>query len=348
MFKIVKRKKISGGEKIGIQLASIVLAFVFASIFILMTKNNPLSVYISMFQGAFSNGFRFRETIINAIPLLITALGISLAFKMKFWNIGAEGQIIMGAFGASYFALFHGDLPGMILIPLMFLGGALCGGVWALIPGFFRAYFKTNETIFTLLMNYIALNWITYLQYGPWKDPGAYGFPKIARFPRDAVLPNILGVHMGWLVALALVIWVFYFLSHTKSGYETAVVGESENTAVYAGMNVKKIILRTVLLSGAVCGITGVIQASAVARTLSVTISNGIGYTAIIVAWLSGLNPVIATITSILFSAMVQGGNFIQLSHNIPSAVADILQGTILFFVLGNQFFINYRLEKNR
>jgi len=348
MVKILKRKEISHGGKIGIQLASIVFAFIFASIFILMTKNNPVSVYFSMFQGAFGTGFRFKETLINAIPLLITALGISLAFKMKFWNIGAEGQIIMGAFGASYFALFHGDLPGIILIPLMFLGGAVCGSIWGLIPGFFRAYFKTNETIFTLLMNYIALNFITYLQYGPWKDPDAYGFPKIARFGRNAVLPNLMGIHIGWIVAIILVAWVYYFLHFTKSGYETAVVGESENTAVYAGMNVKKIILRTIILSGAVCGITGVIQASAVARTLSVNISGGIGYTAIIVAWLSGLNPVIALVTSVLFSAMVQGGNFIQLSHNIPSAVADILQGTILFFVLGNQFFINYRLQRNK
>lgn len=348
MFKIVKRKKIPTGEKLRIQLFSIILAFAFASVFILMTKNNPVSVYFSMFEGAFSTTFRFKETIINAIPLLITALGISLAFKMKFWNIGAEGQIIMGAFGASYFAIFHGDLPSTVLIPLMFLAGATCGGLWAVIPGFFRAYFKTNETIFTLLMNYIALNLITYLQYGPWKDPKAYGFPKIARFAKDAVLPNLFGIHMGWIIGIILVVWVFYFLHYTKSGYETAVVGESENTAVYAGMNVKKIIMRTVLLSGAVCGITGVIQASAVAKTLSVTISGGIGYTAIIVAWLSGLNPVVAMITSILFSAMVQGGNFIQLSHNIPSAVADILQGTILFFVLGNQFFINYRLERNK
>ena len=344
----MKRKKISHGEKVGIQLTSILLAFIFASIFILMTKNNPVSVYLSMFQGAFSTGFRFRETIINAIPLLITALGISLAFKMKFWNIGAEGQIIMGAFGASYFALFHGDLPSIVLIPLMFLGGSVCGGLWALIPGIFRAHFKTNETIFTLLMNYIALNWITYLQYGPWKDPDAYGFPKIARFARGAVLPTVFGIHVGWIVGIILVGWIYYFLNYTKSGYETAVVGESENTAIYAGMNVKKVIMKTVLLSGAVCGITGVIQASAVARTLSVTISNGIGYTAIIVAWLSGLNPIIALITSVLFSAMVQGGNFIQLSHNIPSAVSDILQGTILFFVLGNQFFINYRLQRSK
>ena len=324
------------------------LAFAFASIFILMTKNSPLGVYFSMFQGAFGTGFRFKETIINAIPLLITALGISLAFKMKFWNIGAEGQIIMGAFGASYFALFHADLPSMVLIPLMFLGGAVCGSLWGFIPGFFRAHFKTNETIFTLLMNYIALNLITYLQYGPWKDPEAHGFPKIARFGRSAVLPKVMGIHMGWIIAIILVVWAYYFLNHTKSGYETAVVGESENTAVYAGMSVKKIIIKTVLLSGGICGLTGVIQASAVARTLSVNISNGIGYTAIIVAWLSGLNPVIALVTSVLFSAMVQGGNFIQLSHNIPSAVAGILQGTILFFVLGNQFFINYRLERNR
>lgn len=347
MLKINKRKSCSKREIFLIHIIAIILALVFSSVIIGITGNNPFNVYFSMVDGAFGNMFRFRETIINAVPLLITALGISVAFRMRFWNIGAEGQFVMGAFMGSFFALKFGNLPSYVLLPIMLVAGVVGGGLWAFIPAYFKAKFKTNETIFTLLMNYIAIKWVTYLQYGPWKDPNGYGFPKIPRFSQNAVLPKIEGIHIGAIIAILLVVAVYYYIHHTKHGYEIGVIGESENTAVFAGMKVDKVILRTIFLSGALAGLAGIIQASAVNRTLAVSIASGTGYTAIIIAWLSNLNSFVAFFVSILFSAMVQGGAYIQMVYNIPAAASNVLQGTILFFVLGCQFFTIYELKRN-
>ena len=344
MIRMVKREHCSNRKSASIRIIAVVLALLTSALFILLMDHNPVDVYISIVKGAFGTKYRMVETIIKSIPLIITSLGIAVAFKMKFWNIGAEGQIIMGAFLASWVALTFRDLNSFILLPMMFLAGFIGGGFWALIPAFFRARFGTNETIFTLMMNYIALKWITYLQYGPWKDPNAMGFPKIPNFSTNAVLPKIGGIHMGWIIALIIVVVVWYFINHTKRGYEIAVIGESENTARYAGMNVKKIILTTMIVSGGICGMAGMIEASAVSRTLSVEITGGVGYTAIITAWLAGLSAPIIIGVSFLFAAMVQGGSFIQLAYQIPNSAAEILQGMILFFVLGSEFFIRYRL----
>ena len=344
MIRMVNRGHCSKKKAISIRIIAVVLALLTSALFILIMDHDPIDVYISIVKGAFGTKYRIIETIIKSIPLIITSLGIAVAFKMKFWNIGAEGQIIMGAFLASWVALTFSGLNSFLLLPMMFLAGFIGGGFWALIPAFFRARFNTNETIFTLMMNYIALKWITYLQYGPWKDPNAMGFPKIPNFSVNAVLPKIGGIHMGWIIALIIVVVVWFFINHTKRGYEIAVIGESENTARYAGMNVGKIILTTMIVSGGICGIAGMIEASAVSRTLSVEISGGVGYTAIITAWLSGLSAPIIIGVSFLFAAMVQGGSFIQLAYQIPNSAAEILQGMILFFVLGSEFFIRYQL----
>lgn len=347
MLKIVKRKSLSKKEHVIIQGSAIIFALLFAGLFIMMTGNNPLKVYVSMLDGAFGNGFRAKETIINAIPLIITSLGIIIAFKMKFWNIGAEGQIVMGAVFGSYFALYHKDLPKPILLVVMLIAGFIAGGLWGLIPAYFRAKFKTNENIFTLLMNYIAIKFLTYLQYGPWKDPKSFGFPKIPGFSSNAVLPKIFGIHIGFIIAIILCIVVYIYINHTKQGYEISVIGESENTAIYAGMKVDKIILRTIFISAGICGLAGIIQASAVSKTLSVTLANGTGFTAIIVAYLSNLNAIVTFVVAILFSALIQGGSYIQMTFDIPQAAASIIQGTILFFVLGSNFFTTYTIKRD-
>ncbi len=344
MFRLVKRSEISRKKSIVIRLLAILLAFTAAGILLLTLDLNPLEVYASMIKGAFGSAYRVREVVIKTVPLVITSLGIAIAFKMLFWNIGADGQILMGAFAASYVALNYGDLPRFLLLLLMFVAGALGGGLWALIPGFFRAQWRTNETIITLMMNYVALKWITYLQYGPWKDPQAMGFPKIPNFTANAVLPKLFGVHVGWLIMLLLIVIIHVFLNHTKKGYEIAVLGESENTALYAGMNVKNTIVSAIFLSGALCGIAGMIEASAVSNTLSVEVSGGVGYTAIITTWLGALKPLVILLVSLLFAALLQGGSFIQTAHGIPESTALLLQGMILFFVLGSEFFIRYRV----
>ncbi len=327
-----------------VRLAGVLGALLAASAFIAIMGHNPLAVYWALIEGALGSPYRFKETVIEATPLLLCSLGIAAAFKMKFWNIGAEGQLLMGGVAATFCALNFTTLPSWILLPLMMISGMIAGGLWGLVPAFFRAKFKTNETIFTLMLNYVALNIITYLQYGPWRDPAAMGFPKIPRFSPEAVLPKVLGIHGGWIIALVATVIMYIFMKHSKKGYEIAVVGESENTARYAGMNVGRIIMFTMFVSGALAGLAGVIQASAVSKTLSVHLSGGIGYTAIITAWLSGLSAPVMVIVCFLFAAMIQGGDYIQMAYQIPQAAADLLQSIILFFVLGSEFFIRYRV----
>ncbi|MBC2399826.1 ABC transporter permease [Clostridium tetanomorphum] len=329
-----------------IRTSSIVFALVLVAIFIALLGLNPIDVYFSMIKGAFGSIYSVKETIVKAIPLIITALGISVAFKMQFWNIGGEGQIIMGAFLSSYFALKFPELNSFLLLIIMVLAGIIGGAIWAYIPAFFKCKWGTNETIVTLMMNYIALKFITYLQYGPWKDPNAQGFPKIPNFSENAILPDIFGVHIGWIIAFILVIFIYIFMNYTKKGYEITVLGESEKTALYAGINIKSTIVVAMILSGGLCGLAGMIQASAVSNTLSVQVSGGIGYTAIIVAWLSNLSAPLILMVSILFAALLEGGSFIQTAFGIPESAALILQSTILFFILGSEFFIRYKFTK--
>jgi len=348
MLRIIKKPEPSKQQLVVIKITAVVLAFVASTVFILSLGHNPFNVYFSMLEGCFGSLYRFNETVVKTIPLAITALGILVAFKMKFWNIGGEGQILMGAFLASFFALKFPDMPIGLLIPLMIAAGMVGGGIWALIPAFFKARLGTNETLFTLMMNYIALQWVTYLQYGPWKDPNALGFPKIPNFSSNAVLPNVLGIHAGWIICLLLIAGIYVFMKYSKKGFEISVIGESETTALYAGMNVRKITLIAIFMSGALCGLAGMIQASAVSNTLSIEVAGGVGYTAIIVAWLSGLSAPIILLVSFLFATLVQGGAYIQTAFQIPQSAAQILQGMILIFVLGSEFFSKYKIDIKR
>lgn len=344
MFKLMKRVSISKRKKIGIRLIAILMALIVSSIFILILGHNPLKVYSTMISGALGSAHRRKDTLTIAIPLVITSLGIMVAFKMKFWNIGAEGQILMGAFAASFVALNFSHLPKPLVITFMMISGIIGGGMWALVPALLKVNFGTNETITTLMLNYIAIKWITYLQYGPWKDPEAMGFPEIANFAKSALLPKVFGIHIGWIIAIVLAVLLYIFINHSKRGYEISVVGESVDTAKYAGMNVKKIIIMSLFISGGICGLVGMIQASGVNRTLSVDVSAGYGYTAIITTWLSGLKTSTIIPVSLLFAAMIKGGSYIQTAYQIPHSVADVLQSMILFFVLGSEIFIQYKL----
>ncbi|TCT16743.1 nucleoside ABC transporter membrane protein [Natranaerovirga pectinivora] len=345
MLNIVKKTECPKWKTSIIRFSAVLLALITASLFLVLMGFNPLDIYKGMYDGAFGTEHRIRETIIKTIPLVITSVGIALAFKMKFWNIGAEGQIIMGAFAATYFGLNYDHLPKPLLLTIMIIASMIAGGIWAFIPAYFKSKWHTNETIFTLMMNYIALGWITYLQYGPWKDPTGFGFPKIPSFTANAILPRVFGIHIGWIMALVIVIGVHLFITYTKKGYEISVIGESHNTARYAGIPVDKLMVTMLFVSGSIIGLTGMIQASAVSRTLNVNITGGVGFTAIITAWLSGLKAPSMIIVCLLFSAMLSGASFIQTAFQIPQSAAEVLQGLILFFVLGSEFFINYRIK---
>lgn len=344
MMRFVKREEADKKFTIAIKISAVVLALVVSGIFLIAIKQNPFTVYGALIKGAVGTSYNLKQTIIKAIPLIITGLGILIAFKMEFWNLGGEGQIIMGAFGATFVVMNMPNLSGPVMILCMFIFGIFFGAVWTLIPALLKAKWNANETIITLMMNYIALKFITYLQYGPWKDKTAQGFPKIALFPDKAILPNVFGVHIGWIIAIILCILVYIFMNHTKKGYEIDVIGDSERTAAYAGINTKKTMVQAVVISGILCSITGVIQASAVSNTLNVDITGGAGFTAVIAAWLADLNPIILVIVSLFFAGLVEGGNYIQSAFSIPDSAAQILQAMILFFVLGSEFFTKYKI----
>ena len=344
MLKIVRKAEPSRRNEILMRLGAVALALAASAVVMAMLGYHPLNVYQKILEGSLNSKYRFTQTINKTIPLVVLSLGISVAFKMKFWNIGAEGQLYMGAFGASWIALNFGHLPAAALLPSMMIAAVVCGGLWALIPAILKSKFSTSETLVTLMLNYIAIRWISYLQYGPWKDPEALGFPKIATFSENAVLPDVFGIHIGWIIALILAVGVHFLLGRTKLGYEIAVLGESEATARYAGMNVAKITIIAMMISGGLCGSAGMMQASAVEQTLNDQLSGGLGFTAVITSWPACLSAPAVLLVSFLSAVLLQGGAFLQSSLKIPSAVSEVLQGLILFFVLGSEFFIRYKV----
>jgi simple sugar transport system permease protein len=345
MIKIVTRTESTPFRENLLRVGAALLALVASAIIMALIGYNPLEVYAKLIQGSLASAYRFRETINKTIPLVVLSLGIAIAFRMKFWNIGAEGQFYLGAFAATLVAFTFPALPAPALLPFMFAAAFIAGGLWALVPAFLKSRFSASESLGTLMLNYVALKWIAYLQYGPWKDPAANGFPKITTFGKNAIMPHLFGVHVGWLVALVLVAVMYVVLKKTKLGYEVDVLGESEATARYAGMSVARITAVAVLISGGLCGAAGMMQASAIEHSLSEQLSGGLGYTAIITTWLARLSPPVIVVVSFLFSMLLQGGSFLQSAMKIPSSVADILQGVIIFFVLGSEFFVRYRFS---
>ena len=343
-WRLAKRDDLPRKKEWIIRIAAVLLSLVFAGLILLIFGLHPLEIFRTIIEGAVGSEMRIKQTVIKAVPLIITSLGILVAFRMKFWNIGGEGQIMMGAFAASYVALFLPEMPKALTLLAMAVAAMIGGGIWAFIPAIFKAKMGTNETIFTLMMNYVAIKFVTYLQYQAWMDPAAKGFPKIAPFPDRALLPNVFGVHAGWIIAILCVGFVYFFMNYTKKGYEIAVVGESVETARYAGMNINRIIIISMIISGGLCGLAGMIQSAAVEKTLSVGISGGYGFTAIITAWLGRLNAIVVFFVCIIFAMLIQGGAYIQIALNVPSAVADVVQGIILFFVIGSEFFLQYKV----
>lgn len=344
LLRMVKRDAISQQKAWMIRAAAFVLSLVTGGIIILCLGHNPLSVYAAMVKGAWGSRTVMHETVKLAVPLLITAIGISFAFKMKFWNIGAEGQILVGAVAAGAFGLFTAHIfPKIPLVLLMMLASVIAGGLYGLLPAVCKAKWGTNETLFTLMLNYIALAFIKYLMNGPWKAAGS-SYPKIAMLVPGARLTKIFGVHWGWILALILVVVSYIYFTKTKQGYEIAVVGESNNTARYAGINVGRVFRRTMFLSGALCGLVGMLQFAGADYTITEGTAGGVGFTAITVAWLAKMNPFGMLIVSVFIAMLERGSNAIQTQFKIPSSAADLLIGIILFFMLGCEFFISYRL----
>ena len=343
LIRLAKRDGMPKGQVWAIRGASFLAAILISALIFLLMGHNPFGAFGTMVGGSLGKPTAIRQTVKIAVPLLGTALAIAPCFKMRFWNIGAEGQITAGAVGASWLALFCADsIPGPVLLVLMAALGALFGGLWALVPAFFKARWGTNETLFTLMMNYIMIGIVRWLQGGPWE--GRPGSQIIPEFADNALLPRVFGIHCGWIIVLVLTVLMFLYMKYTKQGYEIAVVGESENTARYAGMNVAKVVMRTMFLSGALSGLVGFIVVSGADGTLHAEVAAGVGFTAITVAWLAQLNPFAMIAISFLLGVLEKGSDTLQTRMEVPASISDIITGVFLFCMLGCEFFINYRL----
>ncbi len=343
LIRLAKRESMPKMQVWAIRAASILVALLIGSIAILITGNDPLTAYGTMITGALGKKTAIRQTVKIAVPLLGCALAIAPCFKMRFWNIGAEGQITAGAIAATYFALYWADkLPSAVLLIVMALAAAIVGGIWGLIPAFFKAKWNTNETLFTLMMNYIIIGIVSWLQGGPWE--GRPGSQIIPQFDSAACLPKVWGVHCGWIIVLVLVVVMHIYMRHSKQGYEIAVIGDSMNTARYAGMNVGYIMMRTMFISGAISGIVGFIIASGANNTLYNGVADGVGFTSITVAWLSQLNAFAMVAISLMLAVLTKGADTLQTALSVPASISDIIIGLLLFCMLGCEFFINYRM----
>ena len=348
-LKFEKRLTTSTLTSILVPSISILMALFAGAVFLYFAGHNPIEVYQVLFRGAFGSKFGISETVVKAIPLILAGLAVSIAFRMKLWNIGAEGQLYMGAWAAGYVALFMTWLPSFLVLPTMFIFGFLGGAFWGLLPAIPRALFNVNETITTLLLNYIAILWFSFFVFGPWRDPDGFGFPLSALFDEAARLTRFFDtrVHTGIFIALIIAVIIYFLLKKTKWGYEIRVIGESPNAALYAGMNIKRNIILVLALSGGIAGIAGMVEAAGLTHRLQPTMSPGYGYTAIIIAWLARLNPFAIVVVSFLFGGLLVGGHSIQMV-GLSLATSYMLQGLILFFVLAGEVFYRYQIKLKR
>lgn len=349
LFHIAKRAHISGVKAWLIRIGAVLAALIICAVVtMLLTGENPFSVYATMFEGAFGTGRKIWKLLQNLAMLLCVSLALTPAFKMRFWNIGGEGQVLIGGLAtAACMILLGGKLPNGLLIIVMLVVSVLAGAIWALIPAIFKANFNTNETLFTLMMNYVAIQIVSYFcMY--WENPKGSG--KIGVINGNSMqgwLPTIgdYDYLLNILIVLVLTVAMYIYLKYSKHGYELSVVGESENTAKYIGINVKKVILRTMFVSGAVCGIAGFLLVGGTDHTISSSTAGNRGFTAIMVSWLAKFNPIYMILTSFLLVFLSAGASQISMVFNLNESFSDIITGIILFFIIGSEFFINYELK---
>lgn len=332
---------------------SLLLALLAIGIIFLALGVNPLFAYGQIFQGAFGSAYGLSETVVKSIPLMLSGVGLALAFRARFWNIGAEGQLLIGATCATALALAYPEWPKLVLLPGMFLAGFVGGALWGLIPAVLKARWRVDEVITSLMMVYIASNLVNHLVYGPWKGPEERGFPYTSKFSTAAQLPRLAWtrIHYPTLVlALVLAVMIYVLIRQTKWGYQIRVTGENPAAARYAGMSYLKTVFLVMVLSGGLAGLAGVGEVAGIHHRLRYPegISPGYGFTAIIVAWLARLNPLGAVLTSFLLGGLLVGGDAIQVSLRLPAATIFVFNGTILLFVLGGDLIARYRIRIRR
>ncbi len=345
---ISKRDNVPFKNRIIVRAVAIVIALVVCGIVTkVLTGDNPLSIYQTIIHGAFGKG-RFLVTVHDIAILLCISLAVTPAFRMRFWNTGAEGQVLISCLATAVcmFCL-GGKIPDWVLIIVMTAAAVAAGMIWAVIPAIFKAEWKTNETLFTLMMNYVAIQLVEYFLKIADKSGSNVVGPDLLS---HGWLPDIFGVkYLLNIIVVALITVIMYvYLKYSKHGYEISVVGESENTARYIGINVKKVIIRTMLVSGAVCGIAGLLLVGGSSHSIDSNLVGGRGFTAIMVSWLGKFNPVTMILTTLLLVFLGRGADEVTSKFGLNGDFSDILTGIILFFIIGCEFFINYKINMNR
>jgi ABC-type uncharacterized transport system permease subunit len=335
-----------------VSLGAIIIALIIGGIILAAVGGDPFRTYAHIGRAAFGSVGVFSDTIVKATPLILVSLAASVAFRMGLWNIGAEGQFFLGAFGASAVVLtplLSADTPRWIFIPVMMLAGILAGALWGFIPGFLKAKYNVNEIITTLMMNYIAVSWNNFFIFAVWSERG---FQMSPVFPKNAWLPRLtdyaasiplfrgLTTHFGLILALAAVVVVWFVTYRSRWGYEIRLIGDNPRAAKYAGLNISRNIILVMMFSGALAGLAGMSEITGVVHRLQGAISPGYGFTGIIIAWLAKLNPFAIVLVSVLFGALILAGREIQ-----PSGIPKMIQGIILVSLIASDFLLRYRVR---
>lgn len=349
LIHITKRSSVSWGKAWLVRIASIVAAvIVCAVITTLFTGDDPIRVFMSIIDGAFGSERKTWITLQNLSILLIISLALTPAFKMRFWNIGGEGQILMGGLAAAACMICLGDkISNTVLIILMVIASLAAGAIWGAIPAIFKAKWGTNETLATLMMNYIAIQLVAYYTV-VWEVPKGSG--KIGIINQDSAtgwLPEIAGNKYILTISIAVILTaaMYIYFRFSKQGYEISVVGESERTARYVGIKVERVIVRTMIISGAICGLAGLLLVAGINHTITTTITDSQGFTAVMTSWMAQFNPIAMIFSCFLIIFMNRGAGQISTTFGLNHSFSDILTGIILFFIIGSEFFINYKIN---
>lgn len=349
LFKVERRPIPSGQGVVLVSILAILAALVVAGIFFWIYGVSPFYAYNLILKGALGSKLGLTETVRRAIPLLLCGVGLTIAFRALFWNIGAEGQLLLGAVAAAGVALFSG-LPDVLLLPAMFIAGFLAGALWGLIPAALKARLGINDVITTLMMNYIAIYLVEWLIHGPWKGTQMRGFAYTDKFPQAAMLPLIPGTRIHWptlVLGLVLAVAAYILITRIRQGFEIRVVGENPDAARFAGISHLKTTLLVMFISGGLAGLAGVGEMAGIHGMLrsATQISMGYGYTAIIVAWLARRNPLAVIVTSLLFGVIMAGGDVIKVSLGLPFQLINLFNGLILFFLIGSELLMHYKIS---
>lgn len=350
LFHVAKRDAMPVWKSLLIRAIAVVIAFLFCSLLVFILEGrSPIELLTAMFEGSFGTERRIWKLMKDIAILLCISLAVTPAFRMRFWNTGAEGQVLVGGL-ATIACVYYlgGKMPDWLLIVVMFVAAVFAGALWGGIPAIFKAKWNTNETLFTLMMNYLATYLVSYFLL-VWTPDGSSTLPRLedhGMFPTIDIGERFAGrQYLLIIIAVAIITIIMHFyLSYSKQGYEISVVGESEKTARYIGINVPKVIIRTMLVSGAICGIAGFLIVGGLDRTITANSAGGQGFTAIMVSWLAKFNPIIMVATTFLIIFLEQGAAQIAENFGMSNSLPNVVTGIILFFIIGCEFFINYKI----